>query len=94
MKLGQLSGSEAVDGKLFVELGEATTIRRHSVREGGAWADHRGRAEHEAADPHVWLDPENAKAMAQIVARELADVDPANAAGLCGQCGGFRGLGR
>ena len=31
-------------------------------------------------DPHVWLDPENAKAMAAAVAAELAKADPANAA--------------
>jgi zinc transport system substrate-binding protein len=29
-------------------------------------------------DPHVWLDPENAKAMAAAVAAELAKADPAN----------------
>jgi zinc transport system substrate-binding protein len=29
-------------------------------------------------DPHVWLDPENAKAMAQAAAAELSKADPAN----------------
>ena len=31
-------------------------------------------------DPHVWLDPQNAKAMAEAVAAELSKADPANAA--------------
>ena len=31
-------------------------------------------------DPHIWLDPENAKAMAAQVAADLAKADPGNAA--------------
>ena len=31
-------------------------------------------------DPHVWLDPDNAKAMAMAVAADLGKADPANAA--------------
>ena len=40
-------------------------------------------------DPHVWLDPANAKAMAAAVAVELAKADPANAAAYDGQCQAF-----
>lgn len=36
--------------------------------------------EHGEVDSHVWLDPENAKAMARAIAAELAEHDPANAA--------------
>ena len=58
-------------------------------REGGVWGedhaeDHalgHGGHEHEAdLDPHVWLDPVNAKALIQTVGAELSAVDPANAA--------------
>jgi zinc transport system substrate-binding protein len=93
-KLSQLSGSEAVNGKRFVELAEAEGVKTLPIREGGAWEahdhdhghdhDHEGEAAHQEGvlnfDPHVWLDPENAKAMAAAVAGELARADPANAA--------------
>lgn len=89
-KLAQISGSEAVNGKSFVALSEAPGIATLPIREGGAWeADghegesHAGEKHAEgvlAFDPHVWLDPENAKAMAQAVAAALSKVDPANAA--------------
>ena len=122
-KLAQISGSEAVNGKTFVELSEAPGVKTLPIREGGAWEAHdhdhdhgeggeaaeaghdhgetaeaghdhdagggdpiRQEAEaghdHEgvlAFDPHVWLDPENAKAMAAAVAAELSKADPANA---------------
>jgi zinc transport system substrate-binding protein len=119
-KLAQISGSEAVNGKTFVELSEAPGVKTLPIRAGGAWEahdhDHDHGAEGEAAeaghdhdktaeaghdhdhdhdktaedghdhdgvlafDPHVWLDPENAKAMAAAVAAELSKADPANAA--------------
>jgi len=90
-KLSQISGSETVNGKRFVELSSAPGITTHPVREGGAWETHDHDHDHdhghgEAADgvlsfdPHVWLDPANAKAMAAAVAAELAMADPANAA--------------
>jgi len=94
-KLSQISGSETVNGKRFVELSSAPGITTHPVREGGAWEAHDHGHDHdhdhdhghdEAADgvlsfdPHVWLDPANAKAMAAAVAAELARADPANAA--------------
>lgn len=98
-KLSQMSGSEAVNGRRFVELSNVAGIKTYPVRKGGAWeahdhADHghdhdhdhgHGHEEEKAEgvlsfDPHVWLDPENAKAMAVAVAGELAKADPANAA--------------
>ena len=87
-KLAQISGSEAVNGKRFVELSDAPGITRLPIREGGAWEpdhdEHVAGDTHAAEgvlafDPHVWLDPENAKAMARQVAAELAKADPANA---------------
>lgn len=89
-KLSQLSGSEAVNGKRFVELSEAPGVRTLPIRQGGAWEAHHDDAGHDHAgeaaegvlrfDPHVWLDPENGKAMAKAVAQELATADPENAA--------------
>ncbi len=86
-KLAQISGSEAVGGKNFIALSEAPGVKTHAIREGGSWeTDAHEDAEVASAegvlafDPHVWLDPENAKAMATAVAGELAKADPANAA--------------
>lgn len=36
--------------------------------------------DHKAFDMHVWLDPENAKAISRAIAGTLAEVDPENAA--------------
>ncbi len=36
--------------------------------------------EHGTFDLHIWLDPENARAMARIIAEVLAEADPSNAA--------------
>ncbi|WP_029059572.1 zinc ABC transporter substrate-binding protein ZnuA [Stappia stellulata] len=41
--------------------------------------DHGHDHAHGATDPHLWLDPDNAKAMTQHIARTLAQADPANA---------------
>jgi len=91
-KLSQLSGSEAVNGKRFVELARAPGIRTLPIREGGAWGAHDHAAEdHDHAeesdvpgvlrfDPHVWLDPFNARLMAVAVAQELVQADPMNGA--------------
>lgn len=89
-KLAQIGGSEAVNGKHFIELSEAPGVKTLAIRQGGTWEAHahaEGEAGHDdhagegvlAFDPHVWLDPENAKAMADAVAMELAKADPANA---------------
>lgn len=101
-KLAQMSGSDAVNGKRFVELSEAPGVTTLPIRQGGSWEahDHAHEGGHEdehedegdaaahdhategvlAFDPHVWLDPDNAKAMARQVAAELGKADPANAA--------------
>jgi zinc transport system substrate-binding protein len=89
-KLAQMSGSEAVNGKAFVALSDAPGVTKLPIREGGAWESEVHADEHEnhddmaegvlGFDPHVWLDPGNAKAMALQVAAELGKADPANAA--------------
>lgn len=91
-KLGQVSGSDAVGGKTFTSLSEAAGIKTLPVRQGGAFEihhhdeeAHEGEAHdgHDEAilkfDPHVWLDPENVKAMANAVAADLSVIDPGHA---------------
>jgi zinc transport system substrate-binding protein len=91
-KLAQISGSESVNGKAFIELSEAPGVKTLPIREGGAWDSHdhshedghdHGEESHTEGvlsfDPHVWLDPQNAKAMAMAAASELSKADLANA---------------
>ena len=96
-KLGQISGSEAVNGKKFVSLSEASGVKTLAVRQGGTFEVHEHEEEvhegeeHEGEehedldeallkfDPHVWLDPENAKAMTNAVAADLSKIDPDHA---------------
>jgi len=91
-KLAQVSGSDAVGGKTFTALSEAPGIKTLKIREGGKFEVHEHEEEehegedhddHDEAilkfDPHVWLDPENVKAMTNAVAADLSKVDPDNA---------------
>jgi zinc transport system substrate-binding protein len=98
LKLGELSGSETVQGKRFVALADAAGLTRLPIRQGGTFAahdhdhdhgegeeaghdhDHENEAGTAAFDPHLWLDPGNAKVMAQAIAAELAKADPGDAA--------------
>ena len=41
--------------------------------------DHDERRKHAAHDLHVWLDPANARAMAELIVETMSAVDPANA---------------
>lgn len=75
--------------KKVFKAGEAPGVRTLPARDGGLWEpdsdagtqkeeshdhDHRGN------DPHVWMDPENAKAIASALAERLSGLDSANAA--------------
>lgn len=71
-----------------VAMAEVAGILRLPVREGGIWEedshddhDHGGHGHEaeEAYDAHLWLDPSNARALAETVAKELAVLDPDNA---------------
>lgn len=71
-----------------IALIDAPGVRVLSVRRGGAWgrhahvetADrHQGRRLG-ARDPHIWLDPMNAKAMVGAIVTALGTADPPNAA--------------
>ncbi|MBP1857163.1 zinc ABC transporter substrate-binding protein [Rhizobium herbae] len=80
-------------GAKIVELDDAPGLEKLKFREGGAFEAHDDGDEHEAGaheeghhhdegefDMHLWLDPDNAKAMAAEIEKTLAEVDPDNAA--------------
>src|SRR5690606_31707596 len=71
-------------GAATVELDEAEGIVHLPAREGGAFEadDDEGEEAHDhgEADAHVWLDPENARAMVAAIGKALEQADPANAA--------------
>ena len=90
-KLGQISGTETVNGKSFIAMADAKGVVKLKTREGGAWE--KDEDEPQVSDTldsqttgmianynaHVWLDPENAMAMAAEVAEDLAAIDSSNA---------------
>lgn len=80
VKLGEISGTDAVNGKIFVKLNLAQGVVKHHIREGGTWdLDGDEPATGNTVDPHIWLDPENAKAMTLAIAAALSQADAANA---------------
>jgi zinc transport system substrate-binding protein len=77
---------------VVLTLADAQGLTRLSRRTGGAFesrpkgghgddthAGHTHAADPDQTDPHVWLDPENAKAMVRAVAVALATASPADA---------------
>ena len=88
-KLGQISGTEAVNGKKFVALVDAPGIKALKIRTGGTFEEDDDEELPDIHDdqyafaqkynPHIWLDPENAKAMTKAVAAQLGEIDPAHA---------------
>ena len=63
-------------------------IRLLPVREGGVWAEHdadehaldEANDQQDELDMHLWLDTDNAQAIARAMAATLSAADPANAA--------------
>ena len=68
----------------IVTMLETPGLRLLAPRKGGLWASDGAplarRAKPGDADPHVWLDPENAKIMVGAIGAALAAKDPANGA--------------
>jgi zinc transport system substrate-binding protein len=68
----------------IVRLMDAPDVKILPGREGGAWEDDRGHGHGHAhaadADGHLFLDPQNAKAIVRAAARALTAKDPSNAA--------------
>lgn len=69
-----------------VPLLEAPGLKRHRAREGGMWEKDAEQDENEKrapareeTDPHIWLDPENARAMIPLIVETLQKADPENA---------------
>lgn len=66
-----------------VTLLEAGGLDLHPARSSNLWDsghDHEDEHDDAAPDPHIWLEPGNAKAMVSAIARALAEVDPARSA--------------
>ena len=72
-----------------VALLEAPDVHVLPAREGGVWKtlgggrdddDHDHDHGHGHEDGHIWLDPQNAIAIAETAARVLSEADPGNAA--------------
>ena len=69
-----------------VPLMEAHGLTKLPFREGGAFDSHdhddhddHDEHAHHGEDPHVWLDPVNAKAMVHEIEEALVEADPSNA---------------
>ena len=67
------------EGLLFAaDEGEGAHDHGHG-HEHGHGHGHGHGDDHEGADPHVWLDPANARAWLPVIAEMLARLDPENA---------------
>jgi zinc transport system substrate-binding protein len=84
-----LENPDIAHKKLF-QAAELPGIRMLPARSGGLWEPHHHEGEEEAAqgedhdhdgkDPHIWMDPENAKVIARELAVTLSGLDAENAA--------------
>ncbi len=57
--------------------------------EGEAEGAHADHDEHGGSDPHIWMDPENVKVIANELAKALSDIDMENAAKYQANAGKF-----
>jgi zinc transport system substrate-binding protein len=83
-----LESPDIAQKKLF-ESAELPGIRTLPARSGGLWEPHHDEGEetdaheedhdHDGKDPHIWMDPENAKVIARSLAETLAGLDAGNA---------------
>jgi zinc transport system substrate-binding protein len=65
-----------------LDLAARPELKLLPIRGGGLWEQgHEHDNEHVDHDPHLWLDADNAIAIAGILAARLGALDPANAAG-------------
>lgn len=63
-----------------IHLLPARTSNAHGVKAAPPEFDAKHDHDHGAYDPHIWLSPENARAIVAIAAHRLSAIDPANAA--------------
>lgn len=70
-------------GARVLILSQAPGVTLLPIRENALWADGRRAQEHDghegAWDPHIWLDPANARASVAAIASALSDADPEGA---------------
>lgn len=62
-------------------MSQLPRVTLKALRAGGPWADDGDGDEDPDFDAHLWLDPENARAIVAAMADTLARLDPAQAAG-------------
>lgn len=78
------------DDAVVIELAVVEGLHRLGRRGGGVWEAHDDHDDdeahsehdqegHENIDPHLWLDPDNARTWLDAMAAALADADPNNA---------------
>ncbi len=72
--INTLSGQARVIALLHVDGTKVLPFRHGVMFEG------HGHGEHEATDPHAWLDPVNAQLWVRVIADALVALDPENAA--------------
>lgn len=72
-----LNSAVADAGMRLIALERAPGVRLLAARRGGLWGE--GEDHHGPADPHIWLDPQNAIAMTRAIAGALVRVDPPHA---------------
>ena len=70
-------GVMVLESRAGLDWNGAGQARAHAAH---AAHDDSAHAHHHIDDPHIWLDPRNAAAMASAVADRLAEIDPPNAA--------------
>lgn len=76
----------------FLSFREGVAFDGHDHEHGHSHDDDHGHEKAEGAiDPHLWLDPDNAGQIAQIVADTLVGLDAENAALYLGNAADFRG---
>ena len=61
-----------------LDLSKVDNIMQLAYREGPIFDDH-AHHDHDGVDPHMWLDPMNAKLWLHAIASELTRIDPKNA---------------
>lgn len=76
------------EGQYFITLVDKPGMILYPIREGGVWGSHSHAHEkencshhhshHQVIDGHIWLDPENAKAIVRVIAHEFSKLDPHN----------------
>ena len=70
----------ALGGKAWtIAVSEAKGMVRHRVRARGVWRTKARVHAGQGLDPHMWLDPQNARRIARLTASGLVELDPGRA---------------